>query len=297
METQRLTWTWSGEAVELGLSSSGAGPTVLLLPALSSISTRGEMQPLQQRLSSRYRTVAIDWPGFGDRPRPAVDWKPEVYHAFLTFLFASVVPSPFAVIAAGHGATYVLAHAGVQPSSFQRLVLIAPTWRGPLPTMMGGQRPVFARICRMVDLPTLGPLLYKLNVNRPIVRMMATGHVYLEPGWLTSERLQQKLAVTRAAGARHASVRFVTGALDPVASRAQFLELARRATMPVLTVYGSQTPARSRAEMEALIALPGIRSACLPRGKLGLHEEFPEDVAFAIEPFLSQAAGSGATTR
>jgi pimeloyl-ACP methyl ester carboxylesterase len=290
MEMEQLTWTWCGATIELGLDWSGRGPTVLLLPALSSISTRREMRPLQQCLNSRYRTVAIDWPGFGDRPRPPLDWKPEAYRAFLTFIFASIVPSPYAVIAAGHGATYVLAHACAQPTSLHRLILIAPTWRGPLPTMMDGQRPLFDRICRMVDRPALGPLLYKLNVNRFVVRMMAAGHVYLDPAWLSGERLQQKLAVTRARGARHASVRFVTGVLDPFATREQFLELGRRAALPVLTVYSVQTPVRSRAEMEALVALPGIGSACLAQGKLGLHEEFPEAVAQAIAPFLSQGA-------
>ena len=78
------------------------------------------------------------------------------------------------------------------------------------------------------------------------------------------------------------------GALDPTATRAEFLELARRAALPVLTVYGMQTPPRSRAEIEALIALPGMRSACLPQGKLGLHEEFPDAVAQVVEPFLAE---------
>jgi hypothetical protein len=31
-----------------------------------------------------------------------------------------------------------------------------------------------------------------------------------------------------------------------------------------------------------------MRSACLPQGKLGLHEEFSDAVAQAIEPFLAQ---------
>jgi len=56
----------------------------------------------------------------------------------------------------------------------------------------------------------------------------------------------------------------------------------------MMTVYGSQTPPRSRAEMEALAAHPGMRSACLPQGKLSLYEEFPDAVAEAIEPFLAR---------
>jgi len=50
------------------------GPTLLLLPALSSISTRHEMHPLQERLAFAFSTITIDWSGFGDQPRPALVW-------------------------------------------------------------------------------------------------------------------------------------------------------------------------------------------------------------------------------
>ena len=196
------------------------------------------------------------------------------------------MPQPHAVIAAGHAAAYALKHATNAPQA--KLVLLAPTWRGPLPTVMGGHRPFFDRLCRLVDLPGLGPLIYRLNVNRFVVQRMAAGHVYSDPAFLNAERLREKLAVTRAPGARFASVRFVTGRLDPLASRDDFLALARRAAAPILLVYGAETPPRSRAEMEALAALPGVRSVRLPRGKLAVHEEFPDATAEAIEAFLRE---------
>jgi len=244
---------------------------------------------LQERLRAHYRTVAVDWPGFGDRPRPALAWTTDAYEAFLAFVLAEVTPAAHAVVAAGHAATYALAQAGARPGSFGRLVLLAPTWRGPLPTMMDGRRPFFDRLCRTVDLPVLGLALYKLNVNQFVIRHMAAGHVYVDPSWLDGERLHEKMAVTRARGARFASVRFVTGALDPVASREDFLALAQRAGIPKLTVYGAQTPPRSRAEMESLAAVPGMRCARLPQGKLALHEEFPDAVVAAIAPFLADS--------
>jgi pimeloyl-ACP methyl ester carboxylesterase len=287
MQSAQLTWTWHGNAIDLGFDTSGKGPTVLLLPALSSISTRREMWPLQERLSSHYRTVSVDWPGFGDQARPAVDWDPGAYAAFLGYLLEAVARYPHAVIAAGHAATYALAHACARPGSFGRLVLMAPTWRGPLPTMMNGRRPFFNRICKLVDLPVVGPLLYKLNVNRVVVRYMAAGHVYADPAWLSDERQREKLAVARARGSRFASIRFVTGELDPVETREQFLALARQAAVPMLMVYGDQTPPRSRAEMEALATVHGVRSVCIPRGKLSLHEEFADQVAQVIAPFLA----------
>src|SRR5262245_16389484 len=319
-----LEWTWRGQTIRLGTDASGTGPQVLLLPALSSISTRHEMRPLQERLARRYATLSVDWPGFGDAARPQVDWRPEAYSAILSLLLGEVIPRPYAIVAAGHAAGYVLEHAGSAPQA--RLVLLAPTWRGPLPTVMGGQRPWFERLCRLVDLPGLGRAIYRLNVNPFVVRPLGAGHVYSDLAFLDEARLSEKLAVTHAAGARFASVRFVTGRLDPLASRDEFLALARRAAAPILVVYGAETPPRSRAEMEALAALaseasgqrgdskvpapdtrpepgssaqaalPGIRSVRLPRGKLAVHEEFPDATAEAVDAFLREpdAAQGGA---
>ena len=79
MKSERLIWEWDGKFFELVMDWRGEGPTILLLPALSSISTRHEMHPLQERLSANYRTVSTDWPGFGDQPRPRLDRRPETY--------------------------------------------------------------------------------------------------------------------------------------------------------------------------------------------------------------------------
>jgi pimeloyl-ACP methyl ester carboxylesterase len=287
MKTEPPIWKWEGKSIDLAMNSCGDGPTVLLLPALSSISTRHEMRPLQERLSAKFRTVSTDWPGFGDLPRPPVDWRPETYLAFLTFLIGEHLPQLHGVVAAGHGATYALAHSCTHPNSFARLVLLAPTWRGPLPTMMNGHRPIFDRICRAIDLPVIGSLLYGLNVNRFVIRFMAAGHVYSDRSWLHGERLREKLAVTRPPGARFSSARFVTGKLDLLGTRAEFLNLARRSNIPILMIYGTRTPPRSRAEMEALTTVLGVRSVCLPQGKLSIHEEFHHLVADRIETFLA----------
>jgi pimeloyl-ACP methyl ester carboxylesterase len=101
------------------------------------------------------------------------------------------------------------------------------------------------------------------------------------------QRLADKRKVMDAKGARFASVAFVTGGLDRVASRAQFLQLAGGTGVPILLVYGSETPRRSLAEIEALAALPGVTTARLARGKLSVHEEFADDVAAVLQPFLA----------
>ncbi len=245
------------------------------------------MRPLMKRLEGQFRLVAIDWPGFGTRPRPNLRWTPDALSNFLEYVFKHVVSNPRGVVAAGHAASYVLYYAARRSAITDRLVLIAPTWRGPLPTVAGGDRRFFAKIRRAIETPGIGPLLYRLNVNSFVVRKMVAGHVYSDKNWLSGERLVEKLQVIKAPGARFASAAFVTGGLDRVATRADFLALAARATVPLLLVYGMETPARSRSEMEALAALPGVRTERMTRGKLSVHEEFPDEVAAFVGPFLS----------
>ncbi len=169
---------------------------------------------------------------------------------------------------------------------------MAPTWRGPLPTMMGKRHKAFGGIARAGDLPVIGQLLYRVNVNPFMVRMMALGHVYRDPGALSERLLAEKLAVTRAAGARHASIRFVVGELDPKASRVEFIDAARHVTDQILLVYGADTPAKSRAEMAELAALTNVRAVLLPAGKLAVHEEFADEAAGAVRALLARGLGA-----
>ncbi len=125
-----------------------------------------------------------------------------------------------------------------------------------------------------------------------MIRLMGRGHVYADPAWLDERRLAEKLTVTNALGARHASVRFVTGELDPVPTRESFITTARLVTDPILVVYGSATPRRSKAEMEALCSLANVQSLQLPVGKLAVHEEFPALVAEAVQSFVNEEVGS-----
>ena len=285
-----IRYRWDSQTIPLGMDEAGSGLGVVLLPALSSISTRAEMHPLLHRLASDFRVTTVDWPGFGNLPRFRADWSPEVLSTFLNWFLSEISSEARMIVAAGHAATYALYHAACRPEAIDRLVLIAPTWRGPLPTMIGGYRPWFARIRAAIDLPLIGQLLYRTNVSRFVVTRMAREHVYSKPDWLSGDRLSAKLAVTRTPGAQYASARFVSGYLDRVGSRNDFLSLVRRADKPTLVVYGEETPVRSRAEIESLAELPNVRLERLPKGKLSIHEEFPDEVASVVRPFLSEGA-------
>jgi hypothetical protein len=101
------------------------------------------------------------------------------------------------VIACGHAAGYAIDLQARQPGTFTRLVLIAPTWRGPLPTMMSGRKPIQARIRRLIHARLIGELIYRLNVSRPVVRMMYRRHVFADPASLTDDLLAERMRVAR----------------------------------------------------------------------------------------------------
>jgi pimeloyl-ACP methyl ester carboxylesterase len=130
IHTRQVRWSWQGQDVTLGVDEAGDGPAILLLPALSSISTRREMHPLMRRLADRAHLVATDWPGFGDQPRPPIAWTPDALSLFLEWFVRQEVPALHVTVASGHAATYALDLAACRTTLLGRLVLLAPTWRG-----------------------------------------------------------------------------------------------------------------------------------------------------------------------
>jgi pimeloyl-ACP methyl ester carboxylesterase len=280
--TRTLDLTVAGRRVPTPCDVLGEGPEALLLPALSSISARDEMLPLARELSGSYRCLVPDWPGFGAQERARLPLGPASLHGFLETLLAAA-PGPYALgIAAGHAAGYLVAAASRHPSVFERLVLIAPTWRGPLPTVMGQDRaPWFGRIRKAIENPMVGETLYRINVSRPIIGRMMRAHVYADAAHVTSDLIEAKQSVTHQKGARFGTAAFVTGGLDPVGSREAFLALFEAELPPIKVLRPESAPRRSGAEMDALIGSDRVSAARIP-GALSPHEEFPYETAAAI---------------
>ncbi len=292
--TREFQWNWQKKPVTVAYETFGSGKPILLLPALSSVSSRSEMYGLAERLAEYYQVVIPDWVGFGQSDRPAFDYRPALYHSFLKDFIQAVFTEPVVIIAAGHAAGYAMQMvAGAQrgvilPVSW--IVLVAPTWRGPLPTAMGDRRKVYSVLRFLIRLPLLGQFLYWINTLPPILGWMYGRHVVGDRAHLTPELMARKWRTTQKRGARFASAAFVTGALDPVHRRKHFFEYFQPPlAVPVLVVIGEQTPPKSLEEMEMLVHFSGVGLQVyrMP-GSLGLHEEYPEHLAAGILPFLKK---------
>lgn len=279
-------WNWKNRPVTVVYEVLGEGSPLLLLPAFSSVSSREEMRGVAQLLAPYFQVFVPDWIGFGESSRLPFQYDSKIYHKFLNNFVSRVFSEPVVVIAAGHTAGYVMQMAGRDPAPWSWVVLVAPTWRGPLPTM--GDRPkLYSFIRAIVRTPILGQFLYLLNTTRLFLGWMYRRHVYGDRRNVTRDLIRQKWKSTQKRGARFASVAFVTGGLDPVRSRAEFFDYFQPLPVPTLMVIGEETPPKSREEMEVVAHFSQVQSFRMP-GALGLHEEYPEQLVAGILPFLKK---------
>jgi pimeloyl-ACP methyl ester carboxylesterase len=282
---QEFFWNWENQSLRVVYETLGEGSPLLLLPAFSTVSSREEMGELARLLAPYFQVVAVDWPGFGESSRPSLDYRPELYQQFLADFVNSVFNTAINVLAAGHAASYVLKLAVKQPASFAKIVLVAPTWRGPLPTM--GASPQLAGMVRgLVRSPIVGQFLYKLNTLPSFLNFMYRRHVFVDEARLTPSFMEKKWQITQQPGARFAPAAFVTGNIDAVHQQSDFILLVQSLSVPLMIVIAESSPPKSKAEMEAIAALPGVSSVTLP-GSLGLHEEYSAEVLEAVLPCLS----------
>ncbi|WP_446862582.1 MULTISPECIES: alpha/beta fold hydrolase [unclassified Phormidesmis] len=284
-------WNWKDKPIVTTYEVLGEGKPILLLPSLSSVSSRSEMRGLAQRLSQKYQVVALDWVGFGDSSRLAIAHTPALYESFLRNFIQTIFSEPVVVVAAGHSAAYVMEiaakayHSSAPP--WRWVVLVSPTWRGPLPTAMGEHRRFYRILQLLINLPIVGQLLYFLNTTRGFLKLMYGRHVFAEKQNITPDLIRQKWQTTKRRNARFASAAFVTGALDAVKKREAWFNLFQPLPIPVLMVIGEKMPHKSRAEVEVLAHFSGVQVHRMP-GSLGLHEEYPEELAQGILPFLDK---------
>jgi pimeloyl-ACP methyl ester carboxylesterase len=283
--THTYQWHWQEQPVAITYETAGTGQPILLLPSFSTVSSRTEMAGLAKYLTPQFQVTSVDFPGFGDSDRSSLDYTPALYRQFLADFLRDIYATPVTMIAAGHAAGYAIEQAARVPNRVAKLILVAPTWRGPLPTMARGQKPWLKLVRDVIRTPAIGQFLYQLNTTPSFLGLMYRRHVYADPKHLTADLLTQKRQLTQQPGARFGAAAFVTGGLDPYVDRETAIADLQSLNIPVILAIGESSPPKSKAEMLALAQVAGVTSFTLP-GTLGLHEEYPSELYTVIEPFL-----------
>ncbi|HHP7244255.1 MAG TPA: alpha/beta fold hydrolase [Elainellaceae cyanobacterium] len=276
IQHQSYKWLYKGQAHTIAYETLGRGPSVLLLPAFSTVSSRTELAGIAQILAPHVQVVTLDWLGFGESDRPRIRYDRSLYQQLLQDFVQQCCPQPLAIVAAGHAAGYAMHLAQHQPNCCSKLLLVAPTWKGPL-RAMGAPIPVASGVRNLVRSPLVGQALYALNTHPAFLKWMYQRHVYVDRDKLTPDFIAIKHQITQQPGARFAPAAFVTGGLDPMSDREEWLKVGSSLTLPVQVIIPEQAPPKSKAEMEALAALPQIQEQRVP-GTLGVYEEYAVDV-------------------
>lgn len=126
--------------------------------------------------------------------------------------------------------------------------------------------------------------------NEKAIESQYKSHVYADAENVTPEIVQSRYALTKKEGARYVPAAFLTGLLDPVKSRDEFLDsfAPLEGNIPVLVVSTLGAPKRSKAEMEALRGAKGVSKFVEVPGALLPQEEYPPAVAEEIHKFLQE---------
>uniref|UniRef100_A0A803M152 AB hydrolase-1 domain-containing protein n=1 Tax=Chenopodium quinoa TaxID=63459 RepID=A0A803M152_CHEQI len=285
-------WKFSDKSIKIYYEEhekEGSKPSknMLMIPTISDVSTMEEWnlvvsEILEQDVDKNFGATLVDWPGLGNSDRPKLDYTADVMEKFLADLINSPGSPVFKpVLAAKKGL--------VKPAA---IIAVAPTWAGPLPIVFGRDTNMESRYGLLrgtLRAPALGWMMYNVLVsNENAIQSQYKSHVYADPANVTPEIVQSRYALTKKEGARYVPAAFLTGLLDPVKSREEFLDTfaSMEGNIPVLIVSTSGAPKRSKAEMEALRGAKGVTKFVEVPGALLPQEEYPKAVAEEIQKFL-----------
>lgn len=312
LQTGTWTWTYEGNSLNINYVEQGsegeraAQETLLLLPSLSDVSTTEEWYDVAEELvtnagSGKRRAVIVDWPGLGLSDRPALEYTVDMYEKFLVD-FVTAANGPLAgvqgeslvIIGGGHAASIAIRAVSKGLINAKAMAAVAPTWSGPLPIVFGRSDTMESRyglVRGTLRSPGVGWAIYKYFVSSPKnIRMQYLIHVYSDADNVTPAMIESRTALTQRDGARFAPAAFLTGLLDPVMTREEFLAMfaALEGKVPVLVISTLKAPKRSRAEMEALEGAKGVTKFEKMKGALLPQEEYADDVARSLATFLSE---------
>ncbi|RZB56172.1 uncharacterized protein LOC114393817 [Glycine soja] len=282
---------------------------ILMMPTISDVSTVEEWRLVagdiaQRNGNTNWRATIVDWPGLGYSDRPKMDYNADVLEKFLVdFINSPNGPmkqpeNDLIIFGGGHAASIVARAAKKGLVKPKAIAAVAPTWAGPLPIVFGRDSSMETRYGLLrgtLKAPAVGWMMYNMLVsNENAIQSQYKSHVYANPDNVTPGIVESRYALTKRKGARYLPAAFLTGQLDPVTSREEFLELftALEGKTPVLVVSTKGSPKRSKAEMEALKGAKGVTKFVEVPGALLPQEEYPALVAEELYQFLQEYFGT-----
>lgn len=313
VQTKTSNWQWKFKGNSIGIyyeeherEKCESAKNILMIPTISDVSTVEEWRSVAKDIVQRdgdvnWRATIVDWPGLGYSARPKMDYDTDVMEKFVVD-FMNSPESPMSqsgnddlvIIGGGHAATLALRATQrglLKPSA---IAAVAPTWAGPLPIVFGRDSSMVSRYGMLrgtLRAPGVGWMMYNMLVsNEKSIESQYKSHVYADQTNVTDAIIQSRYELTKQKGSRYVPAAFLTGLLDPVSSREEFLQLFAdlEGKLPVMVMSTKGAPKRSKAEMEALRGAKGVSKFVEVEGALLPQEEYPSLVAQELYNFLQE---------
>jgi len=265
------TTEWSGPQVEPNSIAIVALPGVLA-PRLS-------FRSMALQLSSQFRVISVDFPGFGESEKPNVqryNYGVEAFAEAIADLFAGLGLARAHIVGHGIGGAVALKLAARQPELVKRLALIAPLAhpaRAPL-----GFRSFLG--------PVIGGLLLRQLVGKTLFFRLYRERVNPD---ISSEQLQEYYEALSTPASRAALLATLRASQD---TRSLIAD-SRRVRAPTLLLWGRDDrlfPVEHGRYLSREMPQAGLE--LLTSGHAP-HEQCPETTASALAAFFSgHRAGS-----
>ncbi|EGD82521.1 hypothetical protein PTSG_03171 [Salpingoeca rosetta] len=273
---------------------------VLFIAPPSFVSSRTIFFPMAEASFSNFGVTEVPSYGLNKQTLRPTHYNTQLIDSGLTTMPPST--KGVAVVATGHAAITALRTAQQNPELFSCLVLLNPTFRGPLPTVKfdleskGKTRESMlldyasSAIWKLYQLPYVGDAIHNMFTSREHIKKQLHSHVFENPEAITDDVITRNQAFAKE-GPILGKCAFLVGKADPVASRDELAALLRGGCrVPTLVVMGYGAPETSRADLqplhEAVAAGDSKLRVVETRGALRSYEEFPLDIGSIVKSFI-----------
>lgn len=206
-----------GRAGRLTLYAAGSGPPLLLIHSVNAAAAAAEVRPVYERYRGSRAVYALDLPGFGLSERSDRVYSPrlmtDAIHEARERIAARSGAAPMDALALSLGCEFLARAAVEAPGAFRSLALVSPTGlsgRTPRRGAPGSTR-FMPWLYALLRGPGWGGALFRALTRPGVIRY------FLERTWggknIDEELWRYDVLVTRAPGAEHAPLYFLSGGL------------------------------------------------------------------------------------
>lgn len=263
------------------LSAGDRGPPLLLLhgTALDSAElTYGQLMP---KLSQNFRVIALDWPGYGQSDKPAIEYTMAFYEGILRAFIDYLELPPLNLVAFSMGGGVALQYALTHPQRLTSLVLIDSYGLG-----RSVHVPLLPYLA--LRLPGIAPALWwVIKRSRFLLRWCLKRFVFGRSTQVTEQLVDEVRTQLELKGLQFAFTNWLHHEIGRFRLVTSHHTRLRQLNLPTLLVHGSRDliiPAyRSR---RAAKALPDAQLRVIKGAGHWTPREAPEAVCAALENFL-----------